>query len=504
MLLALLLVGCQATPEPASAPSGGGAIEKFPTRSPTRAAQQVETALSPTPQPIPTRPVVSPTPDPTHPAQAEPYRESHLVQYGESLGAIAESYNTTIEELMALNDLASPDNLQAGQTLLVPAGELPVGPAEKIIPDSELVYGPAFSHFDVTAVVNDWGGYLAGYMENVEGAERTGPEIVQLVAQRYSVGPRLLLALLEHESGWVTETSPLEETLLYPMGKAELDWDGLFIQLSWTANQLNRGYYGWESGWLQRVSLVDGTLVQLAPGLNAGTVAVQAFLAMPNSFPVWQAQVARDGSLMAIYRAFFGDPFQYAIEPLIPPDLVQPVMALPWEEGETWHFTGAPHGGWGSNSGWAALDFAPGGEQLGCNPSPDWVRAICSGRVVRSENGEVVVDLDDDGYEGTGWSVLYMHIESDGRVPAGAWVEAGEKIGHPSCEGGFSNGTHLHLARRYNGRWIEADGPVPFVMDGWIPESYGSAYDGILTKGEEIREACQCRELEFNGIRAGQ
>ena len=69
----------------------------------------------------------------------------------------------------------------------VAAGELPVGPAEKIIPDSELVYGPAFSHFDVTAVVNNWGGYLAGYMENVEGAERTGPEIVQLVAQRYTI-----------------------------------------------------------------------------------------------------------------------------------------------------------------------------------------------------------------------------------------------------------------------------------------------------------------------------
>lgn len=219
MLLALLLVGCQATPEPASAPTGGGAIEMLPTRSPTRTVQQVETVLSPTAQPIPTRPVVSPTPDPTRPVQAEPYRESHLVQYGESLGAIAESYNTTIEELMALNDLASPDNLQAGQTLLVPAGELPVGPAEKIIPDSELVYGPGFSHFDVTAVVNNWGGYLAGYMENVEGAERTGPEIVQLVAQRFSVGPRLLLALLEHESGWVTETSPWEETCSIPWAK---------------------------------------------------------------------------------------------------------------------------------------------------------------------------------------------------------------------------------------------------------------------------------------------
>jgi hypothetical protein len=85
-------------------------------------------------------------------------------------------------------------------------------------------------------------------------------------------------------------------------------------------------------------------------------------------------------------------------------------------------------------------------------------------------------------------------------VPEGTWLETGDRIGHPSCEGGVTFATHLHLARRYNGRWIEADGPVPFVMDGWIPVSYGSEYDGALIKGEEAREACECREPGFNDI----
>jgi len=432
--------------------------------------------------------------------QVEPENESHLVQYGESLGVIAEMYGTTIEELMVLNDLTDPDSVHTGQTLLVPSGQLPIGPAEKLIPDSELVYGPAFSHFDVATFAAGQGGYLPCYTEEVDEQELSGPQIVQLVAQRFSVGPRLLLALLELEAGWVTEPNPAEDTLLYPMGKVETGWDGLFIQLSWTANQLNRGYYGWESEWLDRVKLDDGSLVQLAPGLNAGTAAVQAFLALCSSFPVWQVRAAGDGSLISIYQTFFGDPFQYAIEPLIPPDLAQPEMTLPWQEGEMWYLTGGPHGGWGSYSGWAALDFVPEGEQLGCYESAAWTRSICSGRVIRSENGEVVVDVDDDGFEGTGWTILYMHISRVGRVPLGAWLETGDKIGHPSCEGGFGNGTHLHLARRYNGRWIEADGPVPFVMDGWTPVSYWSEYDGALVKGEETREACECREPEFNGI----
>jgi murein DD-endopeptidase MepM/ murein hydrolase activator NlpD len=288
------------------------------------------------------------------------------------------------------------------------------------------------------------------------------------------------------------------------MGKVETDWDGLFIQLSWAANQVNRGYYGWEAGWLRNLELNDGTLVQLAPELNAGTAAVQSYLAIHNNLSAWEAQVSWEGGFGEVYRTFFGNPFRYAIEPLIPPDLSQPEMALPWGAGETWYFTGGPHGAWGSNSGWAALDFVPADDSLGCNPAPDWVRAIAPGRVLRSENGEVLVEMDDDGFEGTGWVVLYMHIHSGERVPEGTWLETGDKVGHPSCEGGYSDGTHLHIARRYNGRWIEADGPIPFVMDGWSAISYAVEYNGALVKGDLTRQAeVGIRDPEVNGVAAG-
>jgi murein DD-endopeptidase MepM/ murein hydrolase activator NlpD len=87
-----------------------------------------------------------------------------------------------------------------------------------------------------------------------------------------------------------------------------------------------------------------------------------------------------------------------------------------------------------------------------------WVTAVADGYIVRAGDGSVVQDLDNDGYEQTGWTVLYMHIDSNERVEAGAYVYAGDRIGHPSCEGGISNATHLHIARRYNGEWIPADG----------------------------------------------
>ncbi|NPA30641.1 MAG: hypothetical protein GXO37_01420, partial [Chloroflexi bacterium] len=39
-----------------------------------------------------------------------------------------------------------------------------------------------------------------------------------------------------------------------------------------------------------------------------------------------------------------------------------------------------------------------------------------------------------------------------------------------------------------------ADGDLPFVLDGWVSQGTGRAYEGYLVRGDERREACQCRE----------
>lgn len=202
----------------------------------------------------------------------------------------------------------------------------------------------------------------------------------------------------------------------------------------------------------------------------------------------WNIDVSPDG-LFAVYVKLFGYPFDNAIEPLVPDNLIQPVMILPFEEGEVWAFTGGPHGGWDAGSAWAALDFAPPGEAQGCVPSSEWVVAVADGTIIREGEGAVIQDLDNDGFEQTGWVVLYMHIESNERVSNGTYLKAGERIGHPSCEGGKSTGTHVHLARRFNGEWISADGSFPFNLSGWLSSGTGIEYDGLLSRNGQVVEA---------------
>ena len=75
--------------------------------------------------------------------------------------------------------------------------------------------------------------------------------------------------------------------------------------------------------------------------------------------------------------------------------------------------------------------------------------------IARTAEGTVILDLDGDGDESTGWTILYLHMASAGsRSEPGRSCKRAIDIGHPSCEGGFSNGTHMHIARRYNGEWI--------------------------------------------------
>ncbi len=99
-----------AAPEP-TATAVTGSSSPLPTPEPTT----IPTMVAPTATPPADRPIDQPVDSPILPL-------SHTVQEGDTLGAIAQVYGVSVEDLIAANELADPDLLYVGWALTIPDG----------------------------------------------------------------------------------------------------------------------------------------------------------------------------------------------------------------------------------------------------------------------------------------------------------------------------------------------------------------------------------------------
>jgi len=444
--------------------------------SPTLSTPQPGLPLTPE---FPT-PAAQFTPLPTRP----PYQPGELVDYtaqsGDTLPALAARFNTTEAEIRAANPVIPLDasTMPPGFPMKIPIYYKALwGTPYQILPDSLFVNGPAQVGFDIEAFVNAQPGWLKDYTEQIADGPHSGADLVRIVSQNFSLSPRLLLALLEYYSGALTNPEQPETT--YVLNYYNQSYHGVYLQLVYAANTLNNGYYAWRRGTLLEFENPDGRLERPDPWQNAATVAIQYTFSRLHSSPLYE-QMIGPGGLAQTYAALFGDPWLEVV-PHLPGSLQQPALLLPFEGGKAWNYTGGPHTGWGKGEPYAAIDFAPTGVSE-CNATGEWVTAMADGIVARSVPGEIMLDLDGDGDERTGWVIFYLHLATDNRPPVGKVFKAGERLGHASCEGGETTGTHVHIARKFNGEWILADSPIPFNMDGWIVHNGAVPYKGTLTR----------------------
>ena len=411
-------------------------------------------------------------------------------QSGDSLDALAKRFGVSKDEITSESGIPSHGYINPGQILIIPDRLENTGPPDKLLPDSEIIYSPSTIGFDTAVFVADANGQLSSYTEYRINGWNTGAEIVEIIGIDNSINPRFLLALLEYQSNWVYGQPTNIAESEYPVGWIDLRQRGLYFQLKWAIQQLSIGYYGWRNGDITQLEFPDGSLLRIAPELNAGSVAIQYLFSKLYYIDQWYSIFYDPNSFLEVYSRMFGDPWERAqlVEPLFPPDFTQPPFELPFPPGHSWNYTGGPHAVWGPDSASAALDFAPIGTN-DCSESEEWISASYPGLVVRSGHGVVMVDIDGDGFEQNGWDILYLHVASRDRVPIGTYLQQNDHIGHPSCEGGVSTGTHLHIARKYNGEWILAGGPMPFELSGWQAHNGSKPYEGTLSKNDQIIKA---------------
>jgi LysM repeat protein len=427
---------------------------------------------------------------PVEPSSTPPAGANYQAQSGDTLSALALRFNTDAGSLLQSNpNLPLTQTIEPELWLNLPlAGIPPDAFATRLLPDSQVVFSPSALTFDVKGFVLSQPGFLAAYTEVLTdtGPAVAGWELVSDYARRYSVNPRLLLALLELQSHALSEPNPDPFLRTHPLDVFGPSLaPGLSHQLGWAGGQLLYGFYGWQAGSVLNFSLADGGL-RIADGrLNAGSFAVARLLGLLLKRDVF-AQAAGPNGLQAVYRHLFGEAQATNDEPLIPGALAQPEFQLPFEPGKAWAFSGGPHAGYGPTLPWAALDFAPPADKSGCAASPEWDTAVHDGQVIYSDRGLVELDV------GGGWTVVYLHVATLDRAPVGTVVKAGGRLGHPSCEGGTATSSHMHISRRYNGEWIPADGFAPFELSGWIAHASPQAYKGTLTKGDRVVVSCAC------------
>ena len=426
----------------------------------------------PTLAPVPTRPVYSPG-----------ELVDYIAQPGDTLPALAVRFNTSVPEILAENTFipASATTMPPGMPMKIPIYYLPLwGSSYRIIPDSQFVYGPALIGFDTQAFVSTHPGWLKDVIGFASGANQTGAQFVDDIALNYGISPRLLLALLEYQAGALTQPTPPEDLIDYPLGFRSYQYKGLYMQLVRAADLLIDYYAGWRTGSLTEMYYPDGSQARFDPWLNASTASLQAYLNSVYRGENYDRAISAAG-LARTFQELFGDPW-INDQPHIPGSLAQPDFTLPFEAGHTWAYTGGPHNAWGNLRPYSALDFAPPSVASGCLPSSEWVTAVADGIVARLDGGILVLDLDGDGDERTGWNVFYLHVTNEGIAPLGAQLTRGQRLGHPSCEGGSSTGTHVHIARKYNGEWIPAEGVLAFNMEGWVAANGRLPYQGTLQR----------------------
>ncbi len=426
------------------------------------------------------------------------YQPGDLVDYvaqpGDTLPAVAAHFNTTVKEIRAANAFIPEDatTMPPGMPMKIPIYYQALwGSPAQIIPDSHYVNGPAASGFDTKAFVAAQPGWLKNYTDYVADQNRSGAEIVDFVAAYYSISPRLLLSLLEYQLGALTKDQPPANLSEYPLGQVGVSYRGLYRQLTWAANTLNNGYYAWRKGDLREITLQGGKLMRPDPWQNAASVALQYYFSRHASPDAYEVAVSPAG-FAATFNSIFGDP--WTAEPHIQGSLRQPFLRLPFEPGKSWAYTGGPHNAWGENAPLSAIDFAPPSVVGGCTETEEYATAMADGKIVRVDTGVAVLDLDQDGDERTGWVIFYLHLDRKDFIQVGSTVVAGQPIGHPSCEGGRSTGTHIHIARKYNGEWMIADGVLAFNLEGWVVQNGREPYQGYLTRQGRTISACVCSD----------
>ncbi len=343
--------------------------------------------------------------------------------------------------------------LPTATALSWPAGNLPA----ILVADDRFSYEEGFYAAEVQAFLEAQGSILARTTVEVGQGEDLFSHALVGHSIRYSLNPKVLLALLEVQSGAIRNGDLAPGALDWAFGYHDPQWQGLDWQLQWATYTLADGLRGADES---PPLLLDGTLAPIPGEANPATQAVLYLLAHTADRRRF-SQLRSDGagSFVRTYRELFDqDPRlplgDWAPERgpfLRPPYAGQAALSayfdheypifqengslLPYT-GEAGHYAYDGHDGWDYVLDAGAPALAAAGGQV--------VFAGMLDTLCPTPAGLIVLDHDE------GYRTLYWHLQRI-EVEEGQEVAQGERIGLVGSTG-CSTGPHLHFGVQVLGR----------------------------------------------------
>ena len=388
-----------------------------------------------------------------------------------------------------------------GAMLLTPrspasSAQLDAAATAPLLSDEQFVSGQPRSRDALVGFFATHPDFLRDVATSAEtGSETSLIDTLAQVAEAHSVSPPVLLTLAEMEYAALSTDPP---ALDVPEQIAAAAW------LNETALQLSVDFYTYYNA-----SAPDGDSDSSAAAQEASTnerAANAAGHALTQYFAHAAAEspnstLFQTDEFANIYTKYFGDPLAGKLRASHPTaeELLAasagglPELKMPWLYNDAWYFTGGPHNLNGSgNPPLSGIDFGPPGAPNCVTPTDRWVVASAAGRTVDFQPHWVKLDHDRDGNVNTGWLTVYGHV--DNRIGDGRDVAQGERLGNPSCRGGFASGVHVHFGVKFENVWQPIEN---LVISGRTVRNGSLNYHGFLSKpGRETAESC-VRPTEF-------
>lgn len=359
---------------------------------------------------------------------------------------------------------------------------LPANFSSILVSDDRFSYEPDFYGPEIQAFLEAQGSVLAQTTFPLGAGSDTFAHVLSGHCIRYGLNPKVVLALLEIQSGLVRASQPSAAQSQYAFGYRNSQWQGLEKQLQWATYTLAEGFHGEQPG--EAPVLTDGNLAAVPGEANAGTRALLRLLAYTADAERY-AQVRSDGagSFLEAYRQLFGED----------PRLPLPERPEPATEGFLWTpFSGPARTSsyfdheypiyrangdllsYTGERGYQSYDGHDGWDYVLDAGKP--VLAAAAGRVVFAGwldtlcptlAGLVVLD------HGQGYRTLYWHLQSV-QVAEGTAVALGQQIGTVGSTG-CSTGPHLHFGVEFLGRDTD---PYGWCGSEAVPDDPWAAHPG--------------------------